>query len=157
LKLAHKTWVIVADGEKFLLLNNKGDQDFLNLEVVKAETNRTPPDHELSADRPGRQNDAARQVTGGVEAWGKSAMEETDWHRVAEERFAKETTAKLREWAASGRFGQLVVIADPRTLGEMRAAYDDGLRSVIIAEINKDLTKMPLDKIEKSILAYETV
>jgi protein required for attachment to host cells len=155
MKLEHQTWVVVADGEKFLLLRNIGDEEFLHLEVVDHEASENPPAHELSTDRAGRHNDATRrQSSGAVGAWGKSAMEETDWHKVAEERFAEHTATKLRDWAASGRFGRLVVVADPRTLGELRAAYDDDLRSVILAEIDKDLTNLPLDKIERSISAH---
>ena len=82
-------------------------------------------------------------------------MEETDWHRVAEERFAKTVAANLREWASAGRFEKLVIIADPRTLGQLRNAYDDVLRSVILTEIDKDLTNLPLDKIESTIAAYD--
>ncbi len=155
MKLAHDTWVVVADGEKYLLLRNKGDADFLHLEVVDHRSSPNPAAHELSSDRAGRQHDAAREVSGGVRAWGKSAMEETDWHRVAEARFADELAGKLKEWAAAGRFSHLVVVADPRSLGTLRKAYDDSLRSVILAEIDKDLTNLPLDKIEASIEACE--
>ncbi|SDC02043.1 host attachment protein [Ruegeria marina] len=154
MNLENGTWVVVADGEKYLLLRNKGDQDFLHLEVVDHAASPNAPAHELSSDRSGRQHDATRDVSGQVESWGKSAMEETDWHRVAETRFADELAGKLKDWAASGRFRHLVIVADPRSLGTMRKAYDDALRSVIVAEIDKDLTNLPLDGIEASIKAY---
>lgn len=154
MKLDHGTWVVVADGEKYLLLRNKGDQEFLHLEVVDHEESPNDPAHELSSDRAGRRHDATRPVRGGVAAWGNSAMEETDWHRVEEARFAKHVAETLGKMAASGRFEKLVVIADPRSLGEIRTAYDDRLKARIVAEIDKDLTNLPLDKIETSIKAY---
>jgi protein required for attachment to host cells len=153
-KLEHETWVVVADGEKYLLLRNIGDEEYPRLEVVDHDKSENPPARELSTDRSGRMYDAARQRTGGVAAWGKSGMEETDWHKVAEERFAEEITVKLRQLASSGRFQKLVVIADPRTLGTMRNGYDDELRSLIVAEVAKDLTNLPLVGIEASIKAY---
>lgn len=153
-KIEHGTWLVIADGEKFLLLHNAGDEEFLNLEVVDHDTSENPPAHELSTDRAGRRYDSTRQTADGVKAWGKSAMEETDWHRVAEARFAEEIAGKLRGWATSGRFRRLVVVADPRTLGALRSAYDDTLRSVIVAEIDKDLTNLPLDRIEASVKAH---
>ncbi len=155
MKLEHATWIVIADGEKFLLLRNAGDEKYINLEIVDHEADSNAAAHELSTDRPGRRYDATRDVTGRGRAWGKSAMEETDWHRVAEERFAKTVAANLREWASAGRFEKLVIIADPRTLGQLRNAYDDVLRSVILTEIDKDLTNLPLDKIESTIAAYD--
>ena len=155
MKLEQDTWVVVADGEKFLLLRNIGDQEFMHLEVVDHETSTNAPAGELASDRAGRQHDAKRKVRGGVEAWGKSAMQETDWHRVAEERFAEDVIEKLSEMRSAGRFRHLLVIADPRSLGAMRTAYDDNLASAIVAEIDKDLTNLPLDKIEASIKAWD--
>jgi len=155
MKLEHDTWVVVADGEKFLLLRNIGDQDFMNLEVVDHETSTNAPARELASDRAGRQHDAKRKIGGGVETWGKSAMQETDWHRVAEERFAQDVAEKLLELRSAGRFRHLLVIADPRSLGAMRNTYDDRLAPAIVAEIAKDLTNLPLDKIEASIRAWD--
>jgi len=155
-KLDHGTWVVVADGEKYLLLHNKGDRDFLHLEVIDQENSPNAPARELSTDRPGRQHDAKRDLggSGNVAAWGTSAMEETDWHRVEEARFAKHVAEKLGQLAAAGRFDRLVVIADPRSLGEFRSACDASLKARIVAEIDKDLTNLPLDKMEASITAY---
>lgn len=155
MQLEHETWVIVADSEKFLLLRNIGDRDFLHLDVVAHDARQNPPARELATDRPGRRHDSTRQTRSNVAAFAKSAMQETDWHRVAKERFAEDVAEKLDQWAASGRFRHLVVIADPRSLGALRNAYGEKLKSVIVAEIDKDLTNLPLDKIEASITAFE--
>ena len=88
--LDNDTWVVVADGEKYLLLRNRGDRTHLRLEVVDHADIPNAPAHELASDRTGRRYDAARNVSGQVKAWGRSAMEETDWHRLAEARFADE-------------------------------------------------------------------
>jgi len=155
MKLENDTWVVVADGEKYLLLRNKGDQEFMNLEVVDHDTSTNPPARELATDRAGRRHDSKRQSNGGVESWGKSAMQETDWHRVEEERFAEEVAEKLLGLSAAGQFRHLLVIADPRSLGAMRNAYGDRLAPAIIGEMDKDLTNLPLDKIEASIKAWD--
>ncbi len=154
-KLNHSTWVVVADGEKYLLLRNKGDRDFLHLEVIDHKESINAPARELSTDRAGRQHDSKRELGGDVKAWGSSAMEETDWHRVEEERFARHVATTLADMASAGRFRALVVIADPRSLGAFRDACDDRLKSVIVAEIAKDLTNLPLEGIERSITAYD--
>lgn len=155
MKLDHGTWVVVADGEKYLLLRNKGDREFLHLEVVEHENSPNAPARELSTDRPGRRHDAKRQTAGEVRAWGKSAMEATDWHRMEEARFVDQVVERLIQLSVSGRLQDLVVIADARSLGEFRKAYDDSLKSAILHEIDKDLTNLPLEQIEDSISAYE--
>lgn len=155
MQIDHETWIVVADGAKFLLLRNAGDRDFINLEVVAHESDATAPARALSSDRAGRRYDATRPATGGgVRPSGRSAMEETDWHRVAEDRFAEEIAARLRRWASDGRFQRLVVVAAPRTLGALRKSYGDDLARRVTAEIDKDLTNLPLDGIEASILAH---
>lgn len=154
MELEHDTWVVIADGEKFLLLRNVGDARDINLQVVDEETSRNAPAHELATDRPGRRFDSTRPGRNGVVASGKSGLEETDWHRVAETRFAEHLADLLNQWAGQKRFGKLVVIADPRTLGTLRPAYGFDLEPLIQTEIAKDLTNLPLDRIEASICAY---
>lgn len=155
MQVEHGTWIIVADGQKYLALRNRGDADFLHLEVVAHESEHTPPARDLASDRPGRRNDAARATPGGVQAWGKSAMEQTDWHRVAEDRFVEALAQNLSAWAQEGRFRKLVLFADPRTLGALRDVLEVGVKALVQAQIAKDLTQMPLDRIEAVIAAHQ--
>jgi protein required for attachment to host cells len=154
-KLKNDTWVVVADGAKFLLLRNKGDEDFLDLEVCAHDESEAPAARDLASDRAGRRYDSGQPVPGGVRPFGRSAMEQTDWHRVAEARFAEETAERLNGWAEAGRFRHLGLAADPRTLGALRKAMGDALEQVILAEIPRDLTNLPLEGIERSIKAWE--
>ncbi|TGS34727.1 Host attachment protein, partial [bacterium M00.F.Ca.ET.180.01.1.1] len=55
--LKHGIWVLVADGEKALLLKNAGDTKFPNLEVVQVMEQENPPTREQGSDSPGRYND----------------------------------------------------------------------------------------------------
>ncbi|GGD27912.1 baeRF12 domain-containing protein [Sinisalibacter lacisalsi] len=151
MKINHDTWVVVADGEKFLLLRNEGDADYPVLRKISKRETENPPARDLASDRPGRMPDQGGipGKTGGTvtEARGpQSAMEETDWHRVAEGRFAEDLAERLVAWAGEGRFERLVVVADPRTLGVLRNAYGDGLKDVLMAEVDKDLTNLTLPK-----------
>lgn len=155
MQVEHGTWIIVADGQKYLALRNRGDADFLHLEVIAHESEHTPPARDLASDRPGRRNDAVRATARGVRAWGKSAMEQTDWHRVAEDRFAEALAQNLSAWAQEGRFRKLVLIADPQTLGTLRDVLDAGVRALVLVEIAKDLTQMPLDRIETVIAGHQ--
>ncbi|MEE1876624.1 host attachment family protein [Altererythrobacter litoralis] len=155
MQIENGTWVVIADGEKFLLLHNAGDTKYINLQLVEHERNDNAPAHELASDRPGRRSDSTHLVAGGGKAWGRSSLEETDWHKVAEERFAEHVAERLGEGVSQGRFQKLVMVADPRTLGNLRQAYGADLKSAVVAEIAKDLTNHPLDQIEAIITAFD--
>ncbi len=51
--IGNGTWVLVADGEKFLLLSNHGDEDIIDLRVVRHGEVENPPTHVQRTDRPG--------------------------------------------------------------------------------------------------------
>lgn len=159
MQIDHDTWVVVADGEKFLLLRNEGDAEFPILRAISKEEAENPPARDLASDRPGRMPDqgghpgnvgtAITQVRG-----PRSAMEETDWHRVAEHRFAEDLAERLIGWVGKGRFDRLILVAAPRTLGVLRAAYGDKLGSALVAEVDKDLINLPLPEIAKVLKGH---
>ena len=47
-------------------------------------------------------------------------LDNTDWHEVEEERFARQMAQKINQEAESGALPEIVIIAPPRTLGEIR-------------------------------------
>lgn len=142
MKLPTEAWVMILDGEKYILLRNHGDEDILDLRVITHAEADNPPTREQAADRPGRMNDAGAQGA-------KSAVQETDWHALEKERFARDVTNRLRDWAMRNRFEKLVIVADPSSLGAMRPHYHKTVSDRIVAEIDKDLTNLPMDEIEK--------
>jgi protein required for attachment to host cells len=48
-----------------------------------------------------------------------------------------------------------LIIADPKTLGEMRQHYHSELKSRVVGEIDKTLTGQTVNEIEKAIVAAE--
>ena len=85
-RLVHDAWVVVADGEKALFLRNEGDATYPNLQVVRTIHEENPPSREQGTDKPGRFNDGH-----GVH---RSAVDETDWHRIEKERFAADVAER---------------------------------------------------------------
>jgi protein required for attachment to host cells len=45
----------------------------------------------------------------------------------------------------------LIVVAPPRTLAELRNAFHPDVKVCIVAEINRDLTKLPIGEIERHL------
>ena len=70
-KLKHGIWVVVADGEKALFLENKGDGLYPDFVVVQEFAEENPPAREQGSDRPGRFNDGPSPH--------RSAVADTDW------------------------------------------------------------------------------
>ena len=81
LKIRQGDWVVVCDGKKALVLENAGDEKFLNLRAREVHEHPDPKTHELGTDAPGR---AFSSV--GTE---RSAMEQTVWHEQEEDRFLR--------------------------------------------------------------------
>ena len=82
-----------------------------------------------------------------------SGMEQTDAHEARETAFAKALARNLNQWAEQGRFKQIVIWADPETLGEMRPAYRGPLKERLVGEIAKDLTNLTIPDIEGIVAA----
>lgn len=144
IRLAHDIWVLVADGEKALFLRNEGDALYPNLQVVRKVEEDNPPTREQGTDAPGRSG------PGGTP---NSAMEETDWHRIAKERFADEIAQRLYKMAHRGDFERIVLVAPPAVLGEMRQQLHKEVEARVVAEVPKTLTGHPVSEIEKILKA----
>jgi len=140
IRLTEGTWVVVADSEKALFLRNLTDDADPNLAVVAREVQDNPPDRDQGASRPGRRPD------GGVQQ--RSAMEDTDWHELAKERFAHELSDILYRRAHAGDFDRLVLVAAPAVLGRLRDEMHKEVLDRVVAEVPKTLTNHPVDKIE---------
>jgi len=145
IKLRHGIWVLVADGEKALLLKNAGDNKFPNLEVVQVMEQENPPTREQGSDSPGRYNDGP--------SVHRSAVEDTDWHRIGKERFAEEIAARLYKLAHGGEFDSIVLVAPPVMLGAMRKKLHKVVGDKVTAEIPKTMTNHAIPEIEAMLQA----
>lgn len=143
--LKHGLFVIVADGEKALFLKNEGDAKFPNFQVIRELTQENPPTREQGSDRPGRFNDGPSQH--------KSAVADTDWHKIGKLRFADEIAERLYKMAHRGDFEHLVIAAPPLVLGELRKKMHQEVSAKVVGEIPKTLTNQPVYDIEKILLA----
>lgn len=143
--LDHGVNVLVADGEKALLMENAGDADRPVLRVVRESGQQNPPRRDQGTDRPGRMPDSGPGQ--------RSALEETDWHRLEKTRFAKGLARMLCKRVEAGEIRRLIVAAPPDVLGDLRAALHRQVADRVIAEIAADYTNHPVDAIERRLAA----
>jgi protein required for attachment to host cells len=132
--------ILVADGEKYLLLRNHGTKAGLKLQVEGRAVQDNPPNRELADDAPGRRYDNGLGPM-------RSAMEPTDHQQIAEDRFAAVAAAALDAMATSTDTPQVVVVAPPRALAELRRQYTPAVTALLTDEVDKTLTGHPLDAI----------
>jgi protein required for attachment to host cells len=145
MKIDNGTLVMVADGAKMLLFKNDGDAKYPVLTTLAHEVIENPPASRQGSDTPGR----TFPSSGGR----RSSYEETDWHRQAQEKFAAHAEQELERAALQAEAG-IVVIAPPRTLGELRKHYGKRVKQQLLAEIPKDLAGHVTDDIVKVIGNY---
>lgn len=140
-RISNGTWVLVADGEKALFLRNQTDGEDPFLEVIRQEEQENPPNREQAANRRGRFNDGP--------SVHRSAVDDTDWHQLAKDRFAKEIAEILYKQAHKGAFEKIILVAPPNTLGELRSELHQEVADKVVGEVPKTLTNHPIDEIEK--------
>jgi protein required for attachment to host cells len=159
MRVPHNSCVLVADGRKMLFFRNEGDGEYPNLEVERKRVEANPKDSAQGTDEPGRTFSSNRgdPRTGGSLAAtagaARSAYEETDFHQLQEDRFAAEAAEMLKERALRNDFDSLVVVAPPKTLGELRKHYHKEVEKRLAGEVPKDLTNLPVEEIERILQA----
>jgi protein required for attachment to host cells len=166
MQVPHNAHVLVADGRKLLFFRNEGDGDYPNLQVVHAEEQANPADRDQKTDAAGGASgsqmgagapSAARGGGAGSGGQGngfapsRGTMEETDYHQQEEDRFAAHAADMLKTQVLSHKVEALVVVAPPKTLGELRKHYHKEVESRIAGELAKDLTGHPVADIEKAL------
>lgn len=143
MQLPHNSVVLVADGRKMLFLRNEGDNAAPNLIVEKAQEHVNPATRDQATDAAGR----ASSPRGGVQ----SSVEPTDFHQLEEDRFAAEAADFLKVRALKNNFETLIIVAPPKTLGELRKHYHKEVSNRLAGELGKDLTNHSIADIEKAV------
>ena len=139
MEIAHNAVVLVADGAKMLFFRNEGDAAHLNLVVEDADQQADAADRDIKSAPAGRSSG--------------SSMGEPDYHQQAEDRFAADAAAMLNRGAIAGTYDHLVVVAPPKTLGELRKHYHGEVEKRLVGELAKDLVGHPVDRIEAALSA----
>jgi protein required for attachment to host cells len=142
-----RTWILLADGAQARIIRQlKAEPESGERQADLAYEFEKDSLRAIMSDRPGRSfssHDARR-----------SAMEyRSDPVREQQKVFAGLLIADLEKRLQVGEFDRLAVIAEPRMLGLIRERLAKPLRDVVIAQIDKDLNRLPhaelVDAIDK--------
>ena len=168
MQVPHKSVVVVAAGRKMLFLRNEGDADYPNLIVEAAQEKPNPATRDQATDAAGAasstqsgpgapnaaQNGSNHAHGGGAQfAPSRGSFEQNDFHQLEEDRFAAEVADMLKTRALKNDFESLIIVAPPKTLGEMRKHYHKEVSQRLTGELDKDLTGHPVADIEQALLS----
>lgn len=133
MRLPSNAHVAIVDGENFTVMRNTGQP--LEPKLGSAEK----PDLSATNYSAGvkHQDNAGQQL-------GRTDLEELAHGAAA--------TEWLNAKAIAGDISDILVIADPKTLGEMRRHYHGELKKRLVGEIDKTMTGEPTDRIEQAIV-----
>jgi protein required for attachment to host cells len=145
LHVRNGAWVLICDGKKALILRNEGDAELLNLRRASVREQDNPATRDQGTDAPGKTH-----APSGVR---QGSIGETDWHTIEEQRFADTLAADLNKASMEHAFKDLIVVAPPKTLAELRREFSKDLQGKIAGELAKDLTHHTIPEIEKLLLA----
>lgn len=146
MKIPRGCHVLVMDGGKLLLFRNDGGEAMPALTVVMHREQDTSPTHERGDDKPGTSHESASPR--------RSSYEQTDLQQLEEDRFAGQAADMLEQEVLAGRMDALVVVAAPRTLGELRKNFHGEVEKRVIASISKDLAGRPTEDILAAIVKH---
>ncbi|WP_162300750.1 host attachment family protein [Alkalilacustris brevis] len=141
--LSKGMWVVVADGEKAMILENAGSTAAPRLVVLDKFEQELEANRDMGTDRPGRMPDPGQSQL--------SAMEPTDYQRLAKERFIGQLADRVNALAAREKGRRIVLAAPPQSLAVLRDGLSKPALEAVIAELPKTLTQHPLDKIGKLV------
>ncbi|RWA68044.1 host attachment protein [Mesorhizobium sp.] len=129
--LNNGTLVAVTDGESLRLFHNKGHEPHLDL--IEVEDSVLEMAHAGSGGR------------------HRNSTANPDESRLREDDFAGSVAAYLNDQAHEKDCEHILVIADPRTLGEMRRHYQPSLSAKLVGEIAKDFVRHSVMSIKSAI------
>lgn len=131
MEIPRKAHVLVIDGRKLLLFENTGGGASPKLSVVRHREHDSTATHDQGADHAGQTQSRVGAV--------RSGYEQTDFHQQDEDRFAAEAADLMKREVLAGHIEALVIVAAPRTLGELRKHYHPEVARRVVGEIAKDM------------------
>lgn len=134
MKVPHNAHVAIVDGERFILMQNTGKPFEPELKTLE-EPDLTTSNYSAGVRH---QDDIGQRM-------GRTQLEELA-HGAA-------VAECLNAKAIAGEIEDLLIVADPKSLGEMRNHYHSELEKRIVGEIDKTVTGESSDRIAKIIAA----
>ncbi len=130
-----KLWYVIADGGRARFVEQDDGGAFRTLtNFVSTELHKRS--EELGRDRPARVQESASPARHAVEP-------KRDLHDAAKEDFIRAVGEDLAGLQKEGSFDELVLVAPPGVIRELKDALSKPVAACVVKELHKDLTKVP--------------
>ena len=130
-----KLWYVIADGGRARFVERDEEGAFRTLSsFVSTELHKST--HELGRDRPARVKESATPARHAVEP-------RRDLHEAAKDAFIRTVATELAAQLKDGKFDELVLVAPPGVIAELKDALSKPIAKLVVKELQKDLTKVP--------------
>lgn len=126
---------VIADGGHVRFVKPASDNALHTIEAMDAVSVHKKT-HDLTTDQPGRVHESSGVVRHAI-------APRTDPHELEKIRFAHLIGDKLNEEREAGRFNELILVAPPHILAELRERLDKPTEAMVTGTLHKDLTKVP--------------
>lgn len=137
-------WVLVADAAHARIFEVDAREGVLGRAPVREAAAQTAASRDIASDRPGRTFDSGGQ--------GRHAKEPpTDPHRHEKRRFAHVLAGILEDERKKEAFGELLIVAPPQMLGDLRAELSAEVQKLVEVEIAKNLSMLPAHKLKEQL------
>lgn len=144
MKTTKGTWVIVANRAFAKVFDyQEGERCVLIRELEHPEGRAK--NHELNSDKDGRQESRVMHNSGPMSTQHLPVEHEAD-------RFAKELATMLDNACATSECGKLIIVAEPKFLGRLRAAIGKPSLNCLSHSIPKDIAGMDAAELERELI-----
>jgi protein required for attachment to host cells len=137
-----RTWIVVADAARArIFVQEKHGEPLAALD--QGDFHNPDSSHhtrDLGSDRPARSQESVGSARHAIEP-------KHDPRRMAAAAFAKDIAGYLEQGAMGKRYDRLAIVAPPHILGDLRKSLGKHTEALVVAELNKDLTKIPLHEL----------
>ena len=137
--LEHDIFVVVCDAQRAHVYQNIGSKQSPSLSFVAGFEQKLLPTHEQGTDKPGTIFSSASTT--------HSHVDQPDYHEAQQHVFAKNVVKEMSNLVINKDIKKIIWVAPPRMLSFLRTDMPRQLKDITAAEIDKDLTKHPKEKI----------
>ena len=128
-------WIAIADGEHARFVQPDGNDALHTVHALDSASAHLRS-RDIGSDRPGRSFESSGSAHHAV-------GQRHDLHTMAKEKFVRLVAETLDAASARGDYDELVLVAPPRALSELREALDPATAAKLVGTVEKDLVKTP--------------
>jgi len=144
---SYKTWILVANrSSAHVLASDGGAKNLRLLETISFPEGRLK-NREIDTDRAS----GSSMAEGGANFPVHGLVNKDEAHFHMTQIFARQLCEKLNKARAENEFQRLVLVAEPRFLGELRASLDSSTLSRVTHSADKGLVDLNLKQLKERL------